>query len=175
MSLSPLEMQFLLDCHCSSEPNPANNEPAKRFAENAITLGVLRKAGEGYVITPKGRAWVLACISTDCPREVFLDAQGKEIKVPDAFGPVYAHLKPLPDGSVLTGVSTEYRFGMGDEGLTEGGWGYRVIGLDKAAAENAREHCICVEHATNRGRYWHTIAGKNGRPGYDLRPPSKVK
>lgn len=176
MSLTPLEMQFLLDCHCSPEPNTANNEPAKRFADTGVTLGVLRKYGEGYTITPKGRAWVFACLSTDCPREVFLDAQGKEIEVPDHYGPLYAHLKPTPDGFVVTEVSTEYRFKVGDEGLTEGGWGYRVVHIDPFPVSDGQPLCIQVLHEGNRGEYWQSLTGKHGKlPGFDLLPPSKCK
>ena len=80
MSLSPVEVRFLLHCHAII--GPFENSPIKKgMADSFITSGVIEPTDEGcYVTTPLGAAWCKAICAVPMPKQAFVDANGKVIQ-----------------------------------------------------------------------------------------------
>lgn len=64
-------------------------------------------------------------------------------------------------------IHAKYTFKLGDEGLTAGGWPYRVVSIDN----NGLGPFMRVNHGPGRGDYWHDMQGKCDVEEYDLLAP----
>ena len=82
--ITPVEIEELIYCYVSAEA--PRDAPARISArERFIRMGVVsRCAGSEsenpFVLTPLGKAWLKAIMSTPLPTIAFIDAQGKVIE-----------------------------------------------------------------------------------------------
>lgn len=85
MSLFPLQIKFLLHTYAACEPWPVESGAIADIKAYFLNNGVIepdsRIPGSGFKTTLLGKTWVQLICNVPMPRQIFADAQGKEIVV----------------------------------------------------------------------------------------------
>jgi len=88
--MTPNDLDILIHFATTRAPHPRMDSPAAQSsieqfaAEGVITFDSDRIPSNGessYLITNKGRAWLVRILQTPCPRQVWVDEQDRIIEI----------------------------------------------------------------------------------------------